>query len=55
MTMADPPDPRFNRSILVYAYTAVRPLLTEHFLSEFARYWDALWILLVKHIHNRLR
>ena len=52
--MADPPDLRFLWPILVYAYTALRPLLTEHIVSKLARGGDALWILLVKRIHHRV-
>lgn len=55
MTMADPPDLRFLWSILVYAYTAFRPLLTEDLVSKLSRCRDALRIFLVKRVHNRVR
>lgn len=54
MTMPDPPDLRFLWSALIYAYATLLPLLAEHLISKPARCRDALRILLVKRVHNRV-
>lgn len=52
--MANPPDLRFLWSVLVYVYAALLPLLAEHLISKPARCGDALRILLVERVHNRV-
>jgi hypothetical protein len=54
MTMADAPDLGLLWSVLVYACAALLPLLAKHLVSKLAGGWDALWILLVKRVHNRV-
>ena len=52
--MPNPPDLRFLWSVLVYAYAALLPLLAKHLISKPARCRDALGILLIERVHNRI-
>ena len=54
MAMADPPDLRILRSVIVYARTALLPLVAEDLVSKLASSRDTLGIILIKYVHNRV-